>query len=100
MSALFWALGDARLNQTVPGLPLIELAIEWVTDTISIKIQNAEKFSRTLPSLNATKTLWRGEWISQGPARKTRTQVFSTEGDEGRELITARGRVEMPSRER
>ena len=99
MSALFWALGDARRNQTVPGLPLIDLAIECVLGTLSIKIQNADKFSRTLPSLNATKTLWRGEWISQGPARKTRTQVFSTEGDECRELITARGRVEMPSKE-
>ena len=64
---------------------------------LSIKIQNTEEFSGTLPSLNAAKTLWRGEWIIQGPARKTRApQVFSTEGDEYRELITVRGRGEMP----
>lgn len=73
-----------------------EFTIEHVFGTLSIKRQNAETFSRTLPSLNATKTLWREEWVGQGPARKTKTpQVFSTEGNECRELLAVRGRPEI-----
>lgn len=40
----------------------------------------------------------RGEWIHQRTARDSYTpQVFSTEGNEFRELITARGSAELPS---